>query len=69
MSARVTVYVDEDEWYPVWSARAAVGDRTPYGDPVEVDASTYDRWARVFAEFDEVQDEIRAAAVAAGHES
>jgi hypothetical protein len=68
MSERVTVYVDNDEWYPVWSAEPTKDDgSTPYGDPVEVDAETAARWARVFAEFAVVQTEIRAAAHAAGH--
>lgn len=63
MSERVTVYVDEDEWFPVWSARQAEPDKpTPYGDALEVDRETADRWVRVFREFDEVQSEIKAAA-------
>lgn len=62
MSELVSVYIDEDEWYPVWEARV-VGedDRKPYDDTVQVTRDQAERWARVFAEFEKVQGEIAAA--------
>lgn len=59
--SNVTVSIDKDEWYPVWSAtRVTDQNPDPYGENVEVPRETLDRWIRVFAEFDEVQTEIAA---------
>lgn len=59
---RVKVYVDSDEWYPVYS----VVDSDTYGGiEVEVPQGTLDRWQSVAAEFEDVQNEMEASRDAA----
>ena len=59
-----TVRLDSSERYPFYS-----GVFEPGGYPVEVDAETADRWERVMADFEQVQQEMevlnRAAQLAA----
>lgn len=52
------VKIDRDEWYPVYSVHS-VHDQ--YGDEIEVDDLTAERWRRVTAEFESIQDEMDEA--------
>jgi hypothetical protein len=60
----VKVYVDADELYPLYSV-----SETRFGltDEVEVDEKTFKRWTKAYDTFYAVQDEVKAAVVAARH--
>ena len=49
------VRILEDEWYPVYTLN------DDFGDEVEADEETVERWRRAFEDFDAVQAEMRAA--------
>lgn len=55
------LWIDSDEWYPVFYIdRGRWGDR--FGAKLcAVPVETADRWRRVFAEFEVVQQEMEAA--------
>ena len=59
------VWIDSDEWYPVFTVdngeRAATYNLNPWGQEAEVTEEQYAEWVRVFEEFDKVQTELRAA--------
>lgn len=54
------IYIDEDEWYPVRSARICSGDEgvSRGYNTFDVSFETLERWNRVFEEFSKVQNEM-----------
>jgi hypothetical protein len=51
----ITVSIDRDEWYPVFSIST---EETSYGERCVIPAALADRAAKALAEFDAVQDEL-----------
>ena len=51
------VYLDKDEWYPVYSA--SLDKDTAYPEYVfDVPEETFSRWSRIQDQFEEIQKEM-----------
>lgn len=52
------MYLDEDEWYPVYTLRE---DRYKFMNDLEVDVSSefMMKYERIMSEFDDLQEELR----------
>lgn len=64
MSDTVTVFIDSDEWYPVYSAEPVTEPDDGYmkwGRRVEVSREQAERWAAAAEAFDAAQQEMHAA--------
>lgn len=60
MSDTVTVWIDSDEWYPVYGLDLDPSDYGRKWDPsIEVPRSFLRRYQRTLAAFERLQDELR----------
>lgn len=50
----ISVYIDEDEWYPVYSP--SVTSKSIH--KVDVPLATYRKWEKVLESFEEIQKEM-----------
>lgn len=62
---RISINLDADEWYPVYSVIPATDSDYDEQDAIEVTEADLARWARAEGDFAKAQSEMRATAEAA----
>jgi len=55
----VNIWIDQDEWYPVYKLRLEKGYFFARKNPITIPREQYVRIMKVFHKFDEVQKELK----------